>query len=479
MTDTATNPDTLPQTHGYSNRFIRMARSRHTRDLQLITRLIIYLGLPIIVAWIFFSFFNKLYAPRLDEVLQRYYAVSSSLARQCSPDWQKKLDRTQSALANARHQLPLITTSLWKYVSQPLTTLAFDIGKIETDLHTIDALQLPDFKCSKLTSPASLSHFDDNLNSLLASAERLTATLTSVSVTQGLFSFLTAIAALGTVLLGFGGWLYRTADSRLTVIDLIASEIFSICRAAANNRSVSQLIKAYETGDTRLFVFLGAEERYDDTMKSIGMNLGFFDQYTISRVIDYYTSLKILFDRIRMLKAWVADVEGKYPERRGAQDLSFKLTSEERNILRGILKQIIYDCFICLENARVSLHCLLEKGTFHDQSIFVCLLSEIRAFAFSRSCPDNVEYLRRRLAARLPRQSIRSEERIEGMIDEFERYSHPAYRESLQILCEEYHRYYENEKGVGSDIVATLCGRSSPVEIDSGILSREIEAAAC
>jgi hypothetical protein len=153
----------------------------------------------------------------------------------------------------------------------------------------------------------------------------------------------------------------------------------------------------------------------------------FFDQYTISRVIDYYTSLKILFDRIRMLKAWVADIEGKHPERYGAE-ISSKLSPEDRDILRRLLKQIIYDCFICFENARISLHCLLERGRFHDQSIFVCLLSEIRAFAFSRSCPDNVEYIRRRLAARLQRQSIRSEEPIEGIIDEFERYSHPAYR---------------------------------------------------
>ncbi len=196
------------------------------------------------------------------------------------------------------------------------------------------------------------------------------------------------------------------------------------------------------------------------------------DQYTITRVIGYYTSLKIFLDRVRMLKSWAADVSKLCPT----------LSDENVRILRGILEQIINDLFICLENARISLHCLLERGSLHDQSIFVCLLSEIRAFTFLRTRTSNVDYTRRRFADRLRPQRNGSErlatsrEQIDEAYDELECYSHPAFSRAIRKLLENYDSYYG--KGLGNDVADILAGYAIDIEIGSALTESKVVSAA-
>ena len=117
--------------------------------------------------------------------------------------------------------------------------------------------------------------------------------LAAINTAQGLLPIIAIVGSFLTAVVAFGGWLYRTADARLSVVDLIAGEIFSICRAAATNRSVEKLINAYETEDYAFFAFLALDERYDQIIANIGTNFGFMDQYMITRIVGYYASLKI------------------------------------------------------------------------------------------------------------------------------------------------------------------------------------------
>jgi hypothetical protein len=86
----------------------------------------------------------------------------------------------------------------------------------------------------------------------------------------------TIFAAFLTATLTFGGWLYRTGDTRLTAIDIIASEIYSLCRAMANNQSMKTLARLHGSNEIPYtLAYLELTEKYDDFMGAVGQSLGF------------------------------------------------------------------------------------------------------------------------------------------------------------------------------------------------------------
>jgi hypothetical protein len=179
-------------------------------------------------------------------------------------------------------------------------------------------------------------------------------------------------------------------------------------------------------------------EEYHDFMQVVGQNLGFLDQSSIARITGFYTSLKILRDRLRMLRNWAVDASGENPTN----------MSKEDKIWKNALRQTIYDFYLCLENARIALHLLLEGDDLHDDGIFVCLMSEIRAFIFLKGLDNNVRYINERLDARLQPPVFRTHEELES-------YLHPAYAAALRKMCASYEQFYEDN--VGKDIIEKLC----------------------
>jgi hypothetical protein len=77
------------------------------------------------------------------------------------------------------------------------------------------------------------------------------------------------IAGFLGAFIGLLGWLYRTGSQRLTMVDAIASEIFSICRASAALSSVSRLVEIYRRGDARAIRSLQLSEEYNMMEKNI------------------------------------------------------------------------------------------------------------------------------------------------------------------------------------------------------------------
>jgi hypothetical protein len=99
----------------------------------------------------------------------------------------------------------------------------------------------------------------------------------------------------------------------------------------------------------------------------------------------------------------------------------------------------------------------------HDQSIFLCLLFEIRASAFLRARYADVEYIRARLEDRTGGATEISDDE---WYDEFERYSHPEFQNAITKLRKSYERFYG--KGQGSEVVDILGGVPSPIESERG-----------
>jgi hypothetical protein len=147
-----------------------------------------------------------------------------------------------------------------------------------------------------------------------------------------------------------------------------------------------------------------------------------------------------------------------------------KLSRTDAEILKGLLRQIIYDFLICLENARIALHFLLEKGTFHRDWIFTCLLSEIRAFEFINEQQNVSGYIKRRLAFRLKASFSKEADSAEGSNDIHEQYSHPAFDDAVRKLCRFYDLYYEGRPE--STVIHLLCGRVSPIDAEIGLAIR-------
>lgn len=84
-------------------------------------------------------------------------------------------------------------------------------------------------------SAAQSTQIKTQLPIVTSYAKHLTSTLAYSGTTLSVWA---VAGVFGTALLTFGGWLYRTGDARMTIIDVIASEIFALCRAITNNRSV-------------------------------------------------------------------------------------------------------------------------------------------------------------------------------------------------------------------------------------------------
>jgi hypothetical protein len=404
------------------NRFFRVIFSRHIRDLKVIALLASSLVLIILYLW-GRVLFGSTYTNDLDQILEAFYGNMDCLEMNSSligSNLMDPLEKARRDLVAARTKIQDVNRYLWKHVEKPsrllqaATTSIVCVGDLNSTEASVIRAQLP-----------SLTSYVRHLASTLA----YTGSALSVWAVFGVF---------GTVFLTFGGWLYRTGDARMTAIDVVASEIFALCRAITNNRSVRNISKFYEsTTPPFALAYLELQEEYHDFMQIVGQNLGFLDQSSVARITGFYTSLKIMRDRCRMLKNWAVDASSEKPSLASDGDLFWK----------GTLRQTIYDFLLCLENARIALHLLLEGDDLHDDSIFVCLMSEIRAFAFLKDLTDNATYISRRLEARLQPPVFRTHEELES-------YLHPAYAASVRKVCANYLPFYEDN--VGKDVIEKL-----------------------
>jgi hypothetical protein len=418
----------------------RLLTSRHIRDLQVIT-VVAALGVgTLLYLWGYLLLDSSTDRRNLDDLLDHFYVSASCLGLQnLPPDKLTDVRKVQENLAAARSKVQMVNEYIWGHIDRPINSMGDQIKNLEQTVG-IKESNFYDFNryCQAWKFYDFNTDRDGILPKYLSAARHLTLALSTADVT---WSGLAFIAAFGTAVLGFGGWLYRTADARLTVVDVIASEMFSVVRAAGNNKSVAKLMSLDDAKCVGMFAFLELTEQYNDFMKAVGRDLGFLDQYTVTRISGYYTSLKIMQDRVRMLRNWA---NWLLKSGRTTEEI---LVGKEEQFLHESVKQIMYDFYLCLENARISLHELLENGEFHDNCIFVCLISEIRAFAFLRKHYGQTEYIGMRLEKRLEVANGRSFEALESYLRE-------EYAIGVARLRGMYENYYPDHFGM--DIITAI-----------------------
>jgi hypothetical protein len=425
------------------NRFFRVIFSPHGHDLQTIASAAALLVTVIIWFWGHILFSSQ-HTAQLDNVLDKFHDNVMCLESYSSSDIQpalKDLRNAQAELTTARGKIQEVNGYLWTHIFPPSDLFEKKIDAFDSALkrssanESTTAANKSEFSsviCQGWPATLDAEHSQNiktQISGLTSSARLLASTLAYNGSTLSVWA---VAGVFGTVFLTFGGWLYRTGDARMTTIDVIASEIFSLCRAITNNRSIRSLSLLLESKTPPYSLrYLELQEVYNDFMHAVGQNLGFLHQSCIARITGFHTSLKILRDRTRMLRSWAIDASGKEPS----------LASKELEFVGTTLKQIMYDFLLCLENARIALHLLLEGDEMHDDSIFVCLMSEIRAFIVLKKMQDNAPYIRDRLEARLSPPHL-------GTLEELESYLHPVYAAAVCKMCDKYTKFYGDDVGI-------------------------------
>jgi hypothetical protein len=204
------------------NRFFRVILYRHIRDLKIIALLATLFVTLVIVLWgrILFS---SLYTNDLDQALESFYAYMDCIEINYEKIGDKLVDPLEKArmdLVTARTKIQNVNNNLWDRIERSSTLLQ--------NATSVAA-------CSHDLSEAQTANIKTQIPTLTPYVRHLASTLANTGTT---FSAWAVVGVFGTVFLTFGGWLYRTGDTRMTAIDVVASEIFSICRAITNNRSI-------------------------------------------------------------------------------------------------------------------------------------------------------------------------------------------------------------------------------------------------
>jgi hypothetical protein len=119
------------------------------------------------------------------------------------------------------------------------------------------------------------------------------------------------------------------------------------------------------------------------------------------------------------------------------------------------IRQIIYDFFLCIENARIAFHLLLEGGDFHDTCIVVCLVSDLRAYSFlAEQYPEATDaHIADRLALQISAPKKHSYEELES-------YLHHSYYNAMLRADQIYNDYYPDR--TGAEIVGWLAKHCQP-----------------
>jgi hypothetical protein len=192
------------------NRFWRIIFSRHMHDLKVIALLTSLFITTVIFLWSRILF-SSTYTNDLDQTLETFYNYMDCLEYNSSKIGDKVLEPLEKArkdLVTARTKIQGINDNLWRYVELPSNSLRTATESVA---------------CSKDLSEPEFVNIRAQIPILTTRVRHLASTLANTGTT---FSVWAVVGVFGTVFLTFGGWLYRTGDTRMTAIDVVASEIF-------------------------------------------------------------------------------------------------------------------------------------------------------------------------------------------------------------------------------------------------------------
>jgi len=214
-----------------------------------------------------------------------------------------------------------------------------------------------------------------------------------------------ALGIVVTAAVGIIAWMYRTANQRLAVVDAIASNIFSILRISLSLFVVQNLILRYrDKVVVRSDTYFISREEYN--VMSINPNdIGFLRQDAIKRINGFYITLRAYRDRALSL-------EGRFDRRSFENGI---VNENDITEYKSLICIIIYYAFLCIENGRIALYELMDNREFRDESMFIAMAQDLRAYTFLLEEASQEQairsYLRHRLRERI---HLRSDQQPEN-----------------------------------------------------------------
>lgn len=207
----------------------------------------------------------------------------------------------------------------------------------------------------------------------------------------------TSLQLIGPIAAVFGviaAWAYRSASTRLGIVDLFASEIRSSCRVGTVFDIASRLATAYHSnGHSEQNVMLhdrkqpsvdlshfDSKEDYFQVFGSNTRDLQLLEERVVVTITGFYTYMKAMRDSLRRLE--------NLPQ--GSKQWRYTLCN------------VIYMVFLAYEQAREAIELLVEFQPDRAESKVTILITEIEAFGFLRDYFDvNTDFRGQRLQLRV------------------------------------------------------------------------------
>lgn len=207
--------------------------------------------------------------------------------------------------------------------------------------------------------------------------------------------------ALITTAVTMFNWVYQSANSRLGIVDLFASEIAALCKVCLvtdfAKKAVAMRARVQLTGKQTPDSF-EVSESYTPVYDKSGADLQSLDSNVVAAVTQFYTYRRTMVDCLHSAMA-----------------------KEDAKVAIPLYDQMIYMQFLMYECGRTAIHELIEFEPDQAENLVTVLCSELPLITFliqrHRGDADTV-FLYRRLRLRIPGYMKEVKElldRIKGM----------------------------------------------------------------
>jgi len=239
------------------------------------------------------------------------------------------------------------------------------------------------------------------------------------------------LSALGiaSIFAALFGWAYRTISQRMSVVNSISSDIYSILRASAALFVVQNIINMYRDADCKSYAYLISRDEYSLVGRITLGDIGFLNQNAIKRINGFYITLRAYKDRAIMLAEWC-----KTNTSHGT------VGSDRLDEFRSLTVTLVYYAFSCIENGRIALYELLGNSELANEGIFLALAQDLRAITFLLMEQNDKairEYVKIRLRERteFPQSAKQSDKRGPRIRDPKENYFFNGYKDARARLA--------------------------------------------
>jgi hypothetical protein len=205
-------------------------------------------------------------------------------------------------------------------------------------------------------------------------------------------------------------WAYRSASSRLGVVDLFACEISTLCRVGTIFDLGKHFVDQYNTAphesgvpqkrakDSNSFA---SQEDYFPVFDNNARDLQLLEATVVNNITEFYTYMKATRDSLRKL------AETELPEG-GEPNLEAPRAKMDSDPWHAAMSNVIYMLFLAYESGRKAVKDLIEFEPTAAENTIVILLTELKCYSFLRTHfePDDVRHARLKLREEVYKQEV-------------------------------------------------------------------------